>query len=170
MYALIAIKAVSIYKLVLELEEKNIDKDIILYIILGTVLLICTITDLKYKEIYMPVIIAGLLLVVFFHIWQQDFKFRDIAGTVVIFVFFMVSSAASRGQLGAGDAFLFALTGLGLGIMANIFIIMFSFILAFCVAVFLVIVKHKTRNYGIPLAPFVLSSFIIYVAGLYVPS
>ena len=95
MYALIAIKAVSIYKLVLELEEKNIDKDIILYIILGTVLLICTITDLKYKEIYMPVIIAGLLLVVFFHIWQQDFKFRDIAGTVVIFVFFMVSSAAS---------------------------------------------------------------------------
>ncbi len=37
MYALIAIKAVSIYKLVLELEEKNIDKDIILYIILGTV-------------------------------------------------------------------------------------------------------------------------------------
>jgi len=84
-------------------------------------------------------------------------------------MFFMASSAASRGQLGTGDAFLFALTGLGLGVMVNIFIIMFSLILAFFAAVFLVLVRHKPKNYGIPLAPFVLSSFIIYVAGLYIP-
>ena len=150
------------------MEEKNIDKDILLYIILGTALLICTVTDLKYKEIYMPVVIAGLLLVLCFHIWQHNLQFKDMAGTIIVFMLFMAFSAASRLQLGTGDAFIFALTGLGLGIMANIFIIMFSFILAFFAAVFLVLVKHKPKNYGMPLAPFVLSSFIIYIAGLYI--
>ncbi|MCI9078339.1 MAG: prepilin peptidase [Lachnospiraceae bacterium] len=153
----------------LEMEEKTINNDILLYIILGTVLIICTVTDLRYKEIYIPVIIAGLLLILCFHIWQQDFQFKDMAATIIVFMFFMVSSAASRGQLGTGDAFLFALTGLGLGIMANIFIIIFSFMLAFFAALFLVLVKHKPKNYGMPLAPFVLSSFIIYIAGLYIP-
>ena len=150
------------------MEEKNIDKDILLYIILGTALLICTVTDLKYKEIYMPVVIAGLLLVLCFHIWQHNLQFKDMAGTIIVFMLFMAFSVASRGQLGTGDAFIFALTGLGLGIMANIFIIMFSFILAFFAAVFLILVKHKPKNYGMPLAPFVLSSFIIYIAGLYI--
>lgn len=151
------------------MEEDSIDKDILLYIILGTALIICTVTDLKRKEIYMPVITAGLLLVLCFHIWQQDFRIKDIIGTVVIFMFFIASSVASRGQLGTGDAFLFALTGLGLGLMANIFIIMFSFILAFLAAIFLVLVKHKPKNYDMPFAPFVLGSFIIYVAGMYIP-
>lgn len=149
------------------MEEKAIDKNILLYIILGIILVICTVTDLKYKQIYMPVVIAGMLLVLCFHIWQCDLQFKDMAGTVIVFMFFMVSSAASRGQLGTGDAFIFALTGMGLGIMANIFIIMISFILAFLAAVFLVLVKHKPKNYGMPLVPFVLSSFIIYIAGLY---
>ena len=138
------------------MEEKNIDKDILLYIILGTALLICTVTDLKYKEIYMPVVIAGLLLVLCFHIWQHNLQFKDMAGTIIVFMLFMAFSAASRGQLGTGDAFIFALTGLGLGIMANIFIIMFSFILAFFAAVFNFLVKHKPNKYGMPLAPIVL--------------
>lgn len=147
----------------------NINNNILLYIILGIVLIICTITDFKYKEIYMPVIVAGLLLITCFHIWQKNFSYADIAGVFIVCLLFTVASFASRGQIGIGDAFLFTITGAGLGIMANIFIIMFSFILTFGVAVFLIIVKHKPRNYCIPLAPFVLSAFIVYLAGIYFP-
>lgn len=132
-------------------------------------MLICTITDFKYKEIYMPVIIAGLVFITCFHIWQKSFSYADITGTFIICLLFIAVSLASRGQIGIGDAFLFTITGSGLGIMANIFIIMLSFILAFCVAVFLIIVKHKPRNYCMPLAPFVLSAFIFYLAGIYFP-
>ncbi|MCX4326473.1 MAG: prepilin peptidase [Lachnospiraceae bacterium] len=142
---------------------------ILLYIIVGISLIICTITDLKYKEIYLPVIIAGSVLVLCFHIWQQSISFADVAGAVIVCLLFVISSVVTRGQLGMGDAFLFALTGLGTGIMANIFIIIFSFMLAFCAAVFLVLVKHKQHNYCMPLAPFVLGSFIFYVAGIYIP-
>lgn len=150
-------------------KEWLIIENSILLIILGTGLVICTITDLKYKEIYLPVIIAEILLLVCFHIWQGSISPADIAGAVIICMLFMVSSVASGGQLGIGDALLFAVTGFGLGFMANIFIIMFSFILAFCAAVFFVVVKHKPHNYCMPLAPFVLSSFIFYVAGVYLP-
>lgn len=142
---------------------------ILLYSILGISLIICTITDLKYKEIYLPVIIAGAVLVLCFHIWQQSISLADVAGAVIVCLFFAIFSIVTKGQFGMGDAFLFTLTGLGTGVMANIFIIMFSFILAFCAAVFLVAVKHKQRNYCMPLAPFVLGSFIFYVAGIYMP-
>ncbi len=147
----------------------NIDNNILLYIILGAVLLICTITDFKYKEIYMPVIIAGLVLITCFHIWQKNFSYADIAGVFIVCLLFTAASFASRGQIGMGDAFLFTITGAGLGFMANILIIMFSFMLAFCGAVFLITIKHKPRNYCMPLAPFVLSAFIFYLAGIYFP-
>lgn len=130
-------------------------------------LLICTITDLKYKEIYFPVIIAELVLLSGFNIWQNRFVPADIAGAVIVCVLFILSGFISRGQIGTGDAFLFAVTGTGLGLMANIFIIMVTFIFAFCVAVFLVVVKHKPGSYSMPLAPFVLSSFVFYVAWVY---
>lgn len=150
------------------MELLAINKDILLYIILGVGLLICTITDLKNRVIYLSVIIAELLLLSGFHIWQESFLVVNIIGAVIVYVLFAVIGLVSGGQIGFGDAFLFAVTGLGLGFMANIFIIMLSFILAFCAAAFLVVIKHKPHNYSIPLAPFVLSAFTFYLIGIYV--
>ncbi len=150
------------------MELLAINKDILLYIILGVGLLICTITDLKNRVIYLSVIIAELLLLSGFHIWQESFLVVNIIGAVIVYVLFAVIGLVSGGQIGFGDAFLFAVTGLGLGFMANIFIIMLSFILAFCAATFLVVIKHKPHNYSIPLAPFVLSAFTFYLIGIYV--
>ncbi len=147
----------------------GIDKNILLYIILGAGLVICAITDLKNKVIYLPVIISELLLISGFHIWHKSFSLMSFAGAAIVCVLFIAAGFASGGQIGIGDALLFAVTGSGLGIMVNMFIIMLSFILAFCAAVFLVFVKHKSRNFCIPLAPFVLSAFAIYIAGIYCP-
>lgn len=141
----------------------NIEKDILLYIILGTGLIICAVTDLKSRIIYLPVIIAELLLISGFHIWQGSFSTVNVAGAVIVCLLFVIMGFVSGGQIGSGDAFLFMITGLGLGFMANIFIIMISFILAFLMAVFLVVIKHKSHNYSMPLAPFVLSAFAFYL-------
>lgn len=149
------------------MELLAIDKDILLYIILGIGLLICTVTDLKSKVIYLPVIIVELLLLSGFHIWQESFSVVNIVETVIVCVLFAVIGFVSGGQIGFGDAFLFAVTGLGLGFITNVFIIMLSFLLAFCAAVFLVVIKHKPHNYSMPLAPFVLSAFIFYIIGIY---
>lgn len=143
---------------------------ILLYVMLGTCLVICTVTDLKSKEIYLPVIIAELLLILGFHIWQKSFSPVSAIAAVVVCALFAVVGLISGGQIGSGDALLFAVTGFGLGFMANMFIIMLSFLFAFCAAVFLVVVKHKSHNYCMPLAPFVLSAFVCYVIGIYVPA
>lgn len=145
------------------------DKNILLYIILSIGLIICTITDLKSREIHVPVIIAELLLISCFHIWHQSFSFVSVIGAIIICVFFAAISFFSGGQIGLGDAFLFAVTGFGLGLMENIFIIMLTFIFTFCAALFLVFIKHKSRYCSIPLSPFVLSAFIIYLVRIYFP-
>lgn len=145
------------------------NKDILLYIVLGMGLVICTITDLKKREIYLPVIIFEILFIVGFHIWQKSFSLVSVLGALIVCILFVGAGFISGGQIGFGDAFLFAVTGLGLGVVANMFIVMLSFILAFCVAVFLVVIKHKSHNYSMPLAPFVLSAFACYLIGMYLP-
>ncbi len=145
------------------------DKDILLYIVLGIGLVICTITDLKKREIYLPVIIFEILFVAGFHIWHKSFSPISALGALIVCLLFVVVGFISGGQIGLGDAFLFAVTGLGLGIMANIFIIMLSFILAFCMAIFLVVIKHKSHNYSMPFAPFILSAFTCYLIAIYLP-
>jgi len=150
-------------------EVDFIDSDVLLYIISGVCLMVCTITDIKSKKIYLAVIITGLLFIFGCHMWQGTFSFVNVITTLIVCILFIIASVLSGGQIGYGDAFLFAVTGSGLGFMANIFIIMFSFIFAFCAAVFFVVIKHKSHNYSMPLAPFVLGSFIFYVGGLYLP-
>ena len=144
----------------------KIKLDIIVYVILGIALFLCTITDLKYQKIYLSVIAADMLLLTGYHIWQNSFFAVDIAGVIAVGVVFGVVCIASGNKIGSGDVLLFMLTGLGLGVYANIFIIMISFLGTFFVAVFLVTVMHKSKNYRMPLAPFILFSFIVYVASI----
>lgn len=66
------------------MELLAINKDILLYIILGVGLLICTITDLKNRVIYLSVIIAELLLLSGFHIWQESFLVVNITGQLKV--------------------------------------------------------------------------------------
>ncbi len=106
---------------------------------------------------------TDIFLIFCFHIWNKSLNGLDAAGAVGVFAIFLAVSVLTEGQLGAGDAFLFAVTGFGLGLTTNIFIITLSFTLSFIAAIFLVVVRHKGKNYAIPLAPFVFASFSIYV-------
>ena len=154
------------FHLAVNVGRIKIKVDIIVYIILGIALLLCTITDLKYQEIYLSVIVADMVLLIGYHIWQNSFLAVDIIGVIAVGVVFGIICIASGNKIGSGDVLLFMLTGLGLGVYANIFIIMISFFCAFFAAIFLVTVRHKTKNYRMPLAPFVLCSFAVYSINL----
>ena len=60
-----------------------------------------------------------------------------------------------------GDAFLFGMTGAGLGWRKNFMLIYVAFFLVFIVALFLVAVRKKDRKYEIPLSPFVLLAYFL---------
>ena len=142
-------------------------ENIILYTIIGTGLFICTITDLKSKQIYLPVVVADSLLLVGYHIWQQDMSVKEVIGTVIIIAFFLSLSLLTKEQIGLGDVLMFAMTGIGLGVLNNIFILMICFAEIFMFAIILVVFMKKSRNYRIPVAPFLLLSFVIFAAGTY---
>lgn len=67
----------------------------------------------------------------------------------------------SGGQIGVGDAFLFGMTGAGLGWRENFMLIYVAFFLAFLAGLLLVVVKKKGRKYEIPLSPFMFAAFTL---------
>jgi len=86
----------------------------------------------------------------------------SLAAFILGAVFFLIA-VASRYQLGMGDVKLFATMGFFLGLKAAVKAILYSFIAAFAVAVFLLLCKKKKPRESIPFAPCVFSGTLIYL-------
>jgi len=134
------------------------------FILAGLILEV--IEDVTEKKIWMPVILIELpvLLGVNYCIGK---------GGILLFIasfgiggFFYLISVLTKEQIGKGDAFVFCMTGAGLGILGNLLLIYITFFLAFLAAVFLWGVKRVGKKYSMPLMPFVLCAYII-VMGLH---
>ena len=75
------------------------------------------------------------------------------AGILVIGFLFLL---LAKGSLGMGDLKLLALMGLFLGIEGLIYSLLYSLLIAFFAAVFLLITKKKKKKDHIPFAPYIL--------------
>lgn len=128
-------------------------------------LLIETVIDIREKRIWIPILLIELpILIGLKYLIGQGDIFLWIA-SIGVGSFFYIVSIVTKGQLGKGDALLFCMTGAGFGLWNNMMMIYITFFLAFLAALFLLIVKKVNRKYSMPLAPFVLASYILLVLG-----
>lgn len=138
-------------------------RDIILLIMLA----LCSLTDIRYRRLYLPALlfpVPGLLLCagmvghpVFFLIVQGIATWR---------IFAWISRVTGE-QIGRGDAVLFGVTGVGLGLWSNLALLCISFFYAFLLAVILVVCCKAGKKQRIPLAPVVLAAFITGILAEY---
>lgn len=73
----------------------------------------------------------------------------------------MLLNLVSNGGMGGGDIKLMFSLGLFLGIQKTIITIIFTFIIAGVISIFLLITKIKGRKDKIPFVPFITIGFII---------
>lgn len=138
------------------------------WIIAGIILnglLTAAVMDIKWKRIN-----SVILLICSFLVWIVHFIAKDNWGVFVmislcIFLFFYLVSVLTHEQIGRGDAFLFLLAGSGLGVSENVVFLFLCFFFAFVGALCFLLIRHVNKSYEMPLAPYVLVSYLILFIG-----
>ncbi|MDD7404022.1 MAG: hypothetical protein SO170_04560 [Butyribacter sp.] len=133
----------------------------IIYLLVFLGLLAECVVDVVEKKVWMPVILAEYAALFWLQYLLNQINLGLLAASLGIGLFFFVISVISHGQIGKGDAFLFGMTGAGLGLKDNIVLIYLTFLLAFIGALFLLIIKKSGRKKEMPLTPYILGAYLI---------
>lgn len=139
----------------------NIVLEWLVYALLFAGLILETIIDIRKQKIWIPAILVEVLLLSVVNCLRGQGGFLLLAASIGTGSVFYLISVVTRGQIGKGDAFLFVMTGSGMGVAGNIKLIYLTFFIAFFAAAFLWLVKKTGKDYRMPLAPFVLTSFCL---------
>ena len=124
-------------------------------------LLISSVQDIREKKIWLPVLWGITIVLLIKQGCENHNSLFWLLCTPFFILLFLVLHRLSGRQIGVGDAFLFGMTGAGLGWRKNFVLIYVAFFLVFIVALFLVAVRKKDRKYEIPLSPFVLLAYFL---------
>lgn len=124
-------------------------------------LLISSVQDIREKKIWLPVLWGITIVLLLKKACENQNSPSWLLCSLFSILFFLALHRLSGRQIGVGDAFLFGMTGAGLGWRKNFVLIYVAFFLVFILALFLVAVRKKDRKYEIPLSPFVLLAYFL---------
>ena len=136
-------------------------------------LAICTYTDIRRRSVYtVPLIVSaggGGLITLTAFIGIPEY---GICGLITDLIAPMLSGAViiavvkrAKKYIGTGDGLLLAALGILIGNRSNLYVVAVASVAASVYAGALIIRKKKRFTGGIPFAPFVMSGFLITVAG-----
>jgi len=84
-------------------------------------------------------------------------------GGSLIGILVLFAAWCSKESIGYGDGWLFVLTGVFLGFIQNLTLLLGSLILAGVFAIACLILKKKRRSDSMALGPFVLAAYVLFV-------
>ena len=130
----------------------------------GIGMVFAVITDLWQKKIAEYVIFTITIVLLFMQSCSGN-GFIWICSLGSGSIFYMIS-LLTKEKIGKGDAFLFGMTGAAMGLWKNVMIIYISFMIAFVVALYLIILRKKNKETAFPFAPCIgLAYFLVLAAG-----
>ncbi len=121
---------------------------------------ICTIEDLKNKKICTWQLLCFFIEGVILRCAICRQPLTDILLGMIPGVLLFLFSFLSRGNIGIGDGLLLLVTGIFLGVADTVRVFIYAIILCFGFALYLYLIKKKSRHYEIPFVPFMLAAFI----------
>lgn len=133
---------------------------IILYV--GIYLTIMSIWDLRRREIPMLPGLISVLLVCVGQICTGTSWKSWVMGALIGVIIYMVGRL-SRGGVGTGDALVYVITGLCLGLARNLDILALSLFMAAMVGVTLLIFGKVGKKYAMPFIPFTAIAYGLVV-------
>lgn len=132
----------------------------ILEIIIGTLLLLCGIQDLRSKRLSLWFILIGAIMVGICAVNSASLSIWDCCGGVAVGALIIGISLLTEGKIGMGDGFLLCVTGIGLGFWTNLELLAFALFAAAIVSIFLLTFRLADRKKSIPFVPFLFLSFL----------
>ena len=125
---------------------------------------ICTVQDVRKKQISIWIAVAFAVGGIALYIWKNPFTLQELSGGMALGGILLVLAFLTRESIGMGDGLLLVVTGLYLGFWENLWLILGALGLASLASLVLVVVHKKGRTYEMPFVPFMLISYVVMVA------
>jgi len=134
----------------------------VLYCILGSILIIVSVIDIKHKiipdSLNITIAAIGIMLILYDNSILSDRLLGALIGFVLFFIIALATDA-----MGGGDTKLIAGLGLIFGVKGVLFIIFYSFVIGAVISLVLLIAKIKSRKDEIPFGPFISAATLLYI-------
>jgi len=138
--------------------------EILIKILLGALLLICGIQDIKKQKIQMGIILLGIALTIACLPFCHSIALVERLSGFAIGVGVLFLSKATAGKIGMGDGLLLCITGLGLGFWPNLGLFGIALLFAAIISIVLLVFRLADRKKSIPFVPFLLIAYAFVLA------
>ena len=130
-------------------------------VVLGILLCICAAEDMYCKKLHLALLAA--YGVAGFIIYMMDGTMRplDLVGGMGIGLVLVVLSYLSKGAVGLGDGILCVVTGIYLGAVGNMLLLLIALMIVGLWALISISILKRNKKYEIPFAPMVLVAYFI---------
>lgn len=129
--------------------------DILFKTILFIWLLLCSLQDIKRKEISLLLIAIGFALLFTISIIQGQLRIWERFIGFSLGLLLIILHKITRGQIGVGDGLILCVTGISLGFYMNSILLINSLFLSAIFSIIYIIIKKVNRKTTIPFIPFV---------------
>lgn len=133
----------------------------LLLILLGTLLLFCSVQDLWRRRVYLWMLGAGAASIIVVLPFCERLTVLSRIGGLLIGLTIMLISKLTAGKIGMGDGILLCVTGLGLGFWANMELFGIALCLAAALSILLMILRLLDHKKSIPFIPFLFAGYLI---------
>ena len=136
--------------------------DFATWIIALTMILLEALSDIKKREIKMSYLIIGAVIgVIILFLPNGEIEPLDSLLGILLGISVMVMAFLTGGGIGYGDGLLLCVTGLLLGVRANIILLFAGCFFSSLVSMFLLVIKKADRKTSLPFIPFLIPSLCV---------
>jgi leader peptidase (prepilin peptidase) / N-methyltransferase len=133
---------------------------ILLKIITIMWLCLCSLQDVKKKQINLKLILCGFLILIIGSNLVDTIAFWNRIAGFSLGLILIILNPITKGQIGIGDGLIVSCIGLCFGFTETALILMISLFISAIFSLFLLVVKKVNRNYTIPFIPFILIGYL----------
>lgn len=139
---------------------KSNPMDFIMNTTVFSLLLICSIDDIRTKTICIKKLLPFTIILLIGLILPIDISVIErIAGIFVGLIVILIAKL-THGQIGIGDGMILCVTGVGVGLWKNLEMFCYALMFAALFSMFLLIRNRRNRNRRIPFVPFLELGFL----------
>lgn len=139
--------------------------DVIKNIIVGIMLIICSITDICYRKVSIQILAVMSVCIFGTLILSGQLNFgENISGCIIGFIIIGINQI-TKGKVGLGDGIVFCITGFAIGLKANLILFLYSLFGVFLFALVIWMKRWEKKDLTVPFIPFVCLAYIGMVLG-----
>lgn len=149
--------------------------DMLYYLVIGVLLLVCSVQDIRKKEISNISLLIGAGVVVFVllaegvlceNLFSAEASWWKNCCGMIPGICVWILSYVTRGGIGTGDGYLLCISGAALGLDVNLALLCYGLLLAGAFSGILLVMRRVKRETKLPFVPFLTGGYLLTVLQL----